>query len=156
MLRKPRWLPCSRGVSSKVVFMFRGRTHFEHMHRNVLPASERSPTPAFLNPFHLACYPGAENVKRRLAGRRLAGHRSLRKHGNNDVSYQYAPFRIRIINPTDRDATDVIDGLLYNKSELKTEELKPPTMHKCNNHTGNFKEFLAAIWQPKPSFLGNI
>jgi TnpA family transposase len=38
------------------------------------------------------------------------------------VSDQYAPFHTRLINATVRDATHVLDGLLYHESELQIEE----------------------------------
>ena len=38
------------------------------------------------------------------------------------VSDQYAPFHAKVINATVRDATDVLDGLLYHESDLRIEE----------------------------------
>jgi hypothetical protein len=38
------------------------------------------------------------------------------------VSDQYAPFHTKLINATVRDATHVLDGLLYHESELQIEE----------------------------------
>jgi TnpA family transposase len=38
------------------------------------------------------------------------------------VSDQYAPFHTKVINATVRDATHVLDGLLYHESDLKIEE----------------------------------
>jgi hypothetical protein len=38
------------------------------------------------------------------------------------VSDQYAPFHTKVINATVRDATQVLDGLLYHESDLKIEE----------------------------------
>lgn len=38
------------------------------------------------------------------------------------VSDQYAPFHTRVINATVRDATYVLDGLLYHESDLRIEE----------------------------------
>jgi len=38
------------------------------------------------------------------------------------VSDQYAPFHTKVINATVRDATYVLDGLLYHESDLKIEE----------------------------------
>lgn len=35
---------------------------------------------------------------------------------------QYAPFHIKVINATVRDATHVLDGLLYHESDLRIEE----------------------------------
>lgn len=40
------------------------------------------------------------------------------------VSDQYAPFHAQVINATVRDATYVLDGLLYHESDLRIEE--PP------------------------------
>jgi TnpA family transposase len=51
------------------------------------------------------------------------------KYGNDPgvtfythVSDQYAPFHTKVINATVRDATHVLDGLLYHESELRIEE----------------------------------
>lgn len=38
------------------------------------------------------------------------------------ISDQYAPFYTRVINTTVRDATHVLDGLLYHESDLRIEE----------------------------------
>jgi TnpA family transposase len=38
------------------------------------------------------------------------------------ISDQYAPFHIKVINAAVRDATHVLDGLLYHESELQIEE----------------------------------
>ena len=38
------------------------------------------------------------------------------------ISDQYTPFHIKIINATVRDATHVLDGLLYHESDLRIEE----------------------------------
>jgi TnpA family transposase len=38
------------------------------------------------------------------------------------ISDQYAPFHTKVINATVRDATHVLDGLLYHDSELRIEE----------------------------------
>lgn len=38
------------------------------------------------------------------------------------ISDQYAPFRVRVVNVGVRDSTYVLDGLLYNESDLKIEE----------------------------------
>jgi TnpA family transposase len=38
------------------------------------------------------------------------------------VSDQYAPFHTQVINATVRDATYVLDGLLYHEADLKIEE----------------------------------
>jgi TnpA family transposase len=38
------------------------------------------------------------------------------------VSDQYSPFHTRLINATVRDATHVLDGLLYHESDLRIEE----------------------------------
>ena len=41
---------------------------------------------------------------------------------NTHVSNQYAGFHIKVINAPVRDATHVLDGLLYHESDLKIEE----------------------------------
>lgn len=38
------------------------------------------------------------------------------------ISDQYAPFHTKVINSPVRDATHVLDGLLYHESELRIEE----------------------------------
>ena len=38
------------------------------------------------------------------------------------ISDQYAPFHTKVINATVRDATHVLDGLLYHESDLQIEE----------------------------------
>jgi TnpA family transposase len=38
------------------------------------------------------------------------------------VRTQYAPFHTKVINVGVRDATDVLDGLLYHESDLRIEE----------------------------------
>jgi TnpA family transposase len=38
------------------------------------------------------------------------------------ISDQYAPFHTKVINVTVRDATHVLDGLLYHESDLRIEE----------------------------------
>jgi TnpA family transposase len=38
------------------------------------------------------------------------------------ISDQYTPFHIKVINATVRDATHVLDGLLYHESDLRIEE----------------------------------
>ena len=38
------------------------------------------------------------------------------------ISDRYAPFHSKVINATVRDATHVLDGLLYNESDIKIEE----------------------------------
>jgi TnpA family transposase len=38
------------------------------------------------------------------------------------LSDQYAPFHTQVINATVRDATYVLDGLLYHESDLRIEE----------------------------------
>ena len=38
------------------------------------------------------------------------------------ISDQYAPFHTKVINATVRDATHVLDGLLYHESDLRIEE----------------------------------
>lgn len=57
-----------------------------------------------------------------------AGHFNA-KYGNDPgvtfythISDQYAPFHTKVINAAVRDATHVLDGLLYHESELQIEE----------------------------------
>jgi TnpA family transposase len=38
------------------------------------------------------------------------------------ISDRYAPFHTKVINTTVRDATHVLDGLLYHESDLRIEE----------------------------------
>jgi TnpA family transposase len=38
------------------------------------------------------------------------------------ISDQYAPFHTKVINSPVRDATHVLDGLLYHESVLRIEE----------------------------------
>ena len=38
------------------------------------------------------------------------------------LQYQYAPFHTKVINATVRDATHVLDGLLYHESDLRIRE----------------------------------
>jgi TnpA family transposase len=38
------------------------------------------------------------------------------------ISDQYAPFHTKVINVTVRDATHVLDGLLYHESDLRIEK----------------------------------
>jgi len=58
----------------------------------------------------------------------FAGHVNL-KYGQEPgvqfythISDQYAPFHSKVINATVRDATHVLDGLLYHESDLRIEE----------------------------------
>lgn len=58
----------------------------------------------------------------------FAGHVNL-KYGQEPgvqfythISDQYAPFHTKVINATVRDATHVLDGLLYHESDLHIEE----------------------------------
>src|SRR5208337_2673434 len=44
------------------------------------------------------------------------------------ISDQYAPFSTKVINATVRDATYVLDGLLYHESDLRIEEHYTDTM----------------------------
>ena len=45
------------------------------------------------------------------------------------VSDQYAPFHTKVINATVRDATHMLDGLLYHQSDLRIAE-------HYNGHSG--------------------
>lgn len=65
---------------------------------------------------------------------KAGGHRSLNeeinaKYGKDrsvifytHISDQYAPFHVKVINATIRDATYVLDGLLYHESDLQIQE----------------------------------
>jgi TnpA family transposase len=65
----------------------------------------------------------------RAGGRGEAGGQVNLKYGNGPgvtfythVSDQYAPFHMKVINAAVRDATHVLDGLLYHESDLRIEE----------------------------------
>jgi TnpA family transposase len=65
---------------------------------------------------------------------KAAGHRSFNeeinaKYGKDrsvifytHISDQYVPFHVKVINATIRDATHVLDGLLYHESDLQIQE----------------------------------
>jgi TnpA family transposase len=44
------------------------------------------------------------------------------------ISDRYAPFHTKVINATGRDATHVLDGLLYHESDIKIEEHSTDTL----------------------------
>ncbi|HET8656502.1 MAG TPA: Tn3 family transposase [Longimicrobiaceae bacterium] len=65
----------------------------------------------------------------RAGGRGEAAGQVNARYGNDagvlfytHVSDQYAPFHTQVINATVRDATYVLDGLLYHEADLKIEE----------------------------------
>jgi len=65
----------------------------------------------------------------RAGGRGEAGGQINARYGNEPgvmfythISDQYAPFHTKVINATVRDATHVLDGLLYHESDLQIEE----------------------------------
>lgn len=65
----------------------------------------------------------------RAGGRGEASGQINPKYGNDPgvtfythVSDQYAPFHTKVINAAVRDATHVLDGLLYHESDLRIEE----------------------------------
>lgn len=65
----------------------------------------------------------------KAGGRGQAGGQVNLKYGQEPgvqfythISDQYAPFHINVINATVRDATHVLDGLLYHESDLRIEE----------------------------------
>jgi hypothetical protein len=60
-------------------------------------------------------------------------------------SDQYAPFHTKVINVSVRDATHVLDGLLYQESDLGIEE------HYTD--TSGFTDHVFALRQPRPSPL---
>jgi TnpA family transposase len=71
----------------------------------------------------------SDGQRYRPGGRGEAAGQVTAKYGNDPgvtfythVSDQYAPFHTEVINATVRDATHVLDGLLYHESELRIEE----------------------------------
>ena len=50
------------------------------------------------------------------------------------ISDQYAPFHTKVINVTVRDATHVLDGLLYHESDLRIEEHYTDTSGFTDDH----------------------
>jgi len=71
----------------------------------------------------------SDGQRYRAGGRGEAGGQVNAKYGNEPgilfythVSDQYAPFHTKVINATVRDATHVLDGLLYHESDLRIEE----------------------------------
>lgn len=65
----------------------------------------------------------------RAGGRGHAGGQVNLKYGQEPgvqfythIADQYAPFHTKVINATVRDATHVLDGLLYHESDLRIEE----------------------------------
>ena len=70
---------------------------------------------------------GRAALPRRRAGRsRRPGEPEVRQEPGvqfyTHLSDQYAPFHTKVINATVRDATYVLDGLLYHESDLRIEE----------------------------------
>ena len=70
--------------------------------------------------------PGASTHRVGLVGSAGEGQRP---YGNDPgvtfythVSDQYSPFHTKVIDATVRDATHVLDGLLYHESDLRIEE----------------------------------
>ena len=71
----------------------------------------------------------SDGQRYRAGGRGEAAGQVNAKYGNDPgvtfythVSDQYAPFHIKVINATVRDATHVLDGLLYHESDLRIAE----------------------------------
>jgi TnpA family transposase len=71
----------------------------------------------------------SDGQRYRAGGRGEAAGQVNLKYGNDPgvtfythVSDQYAPFHTKVINATVRDATHVLDGLLYHESDLRIEE----------------------------------
>ena len=71
----------------------------------------------------------SDGQRYRAGGRGEAAGQVNAKYGNDPgvtfythVSDQYAPFHTKVINATVRDATHVLDGLLYHESDLRIEE----------------------------------
>ena len=76
----------------------------------------------------LGC-PPVHGQRYRAGGRGEASGQVNLKYGNDPgvtfythVSDQYAPFHTKVINAAVRDATHVLDGLLYHESDLRIEE----------------------------------
>ena len=72
---------------------------------------------------------GNDVLFRRSGGRGGAHGQVNARYGNDPggtfythVSDQYSPFYTKLINTTVRDATHVLDGLLYHESKLQIEE----------------------------------
>ena len=71
----------------------------------------------------------SDGQRYRAGGRGEATGQVNLKYGNEPgvtfythVSDQYAPFHTKVINAAVRDATHVLDGLLYHESDLRIEE----------------------------------
>jgi TnpA family transposase len=71
----------------------------------------------------------SDGQRYRAGGRGEAAGQVNLKYGNDPgvtfythVSDQYAPFHTKVINAAVRDATHVLDGLLYHESDLRIEE----------------------------------
>jgi TnpA family transposase len=71
----------------------------------------------------------SDGQRYRAGGHGEAAGQVNAKYGNDPgvtfythVSDQYAPFHTKVINATVRDATHVLDGLLYHESDLRIEE----------------------------------
>ena len=71
----------------------------------------------------------SDGQRYRAGGRGEAAGQVNAKYGNDPgvtfythVSDQYAPFHTKVINATVRDATHVLDGLLYHESDLRIAE----------------------------------
>lgn len=75
-----------------------------------------------------------------------AGHRNAKYGGEPGVLFythlsdQYAPFYTKVINANVRDATHVLDGLLYHESQLRIEE------HYTD--TAGFTDHVFALFHP--------
>ena len=73
--------------------------------------------------------PSSDGQRFRAGGRGEASGQVNPKYGNEPgvtfythISDQYAPFHTKVINAAVRDATHVLDGLLYHESDLRIEE----------------------------------
>jgi TnpA family transposase len=71
----------------------------------------------------------SDGQRYRAGGRGEAAGQVNLKYGNDPgvtfythISDQYAPFHTEVINAAVRDATHVLDGLLYHESDLRIEE----------------------------------
>ena len=70
------------------------------------------------------------------------------------VSDQYAPFHTKVINATVRDATHVLDGLLYHESDLRIEEHYTDTTG-FTNHVFALMHLLGFRFAPRIRDLGD-
>ncbi len=89
-----------------------------------------------------------------------AGYRNA-KYGNEPgvlfythISDQYAPFHTKVINSPVRDATHVLDGLLYHESQLRIEEHYTDTAG-FTDHVFSLCHFLGFEFAPRIADLAD-